>query len=115
MYQLPELTSSVNYYLRKFACLNLAIYEATSDDTTMCFWSQRDGARGSEEVFSCMLKFVHDKFDVLEPQQERTLVIWSDRCVGQNNNYLNILGYRYLVATGYFTKVKLVETRCFRF
>jgi hypothetical protein len=72
----------------------------------MCFWTQRDGARGAAEVFSCVNKYIRNRFQILEPGAQRTLVVWSDRCVGQNNNYLNVVGYRYLVACGYFTTVR---------
>ena len=46
-----------------------------------------------------------NNFQALEPGQERSLVVWSDRCVGQNNNYEVITAFKYLVDREYFTNV----------
>jgi len=115
VYSLPELTNSLHYYKRKFNVLNLGIFDAYSEDTTMCVWTQMDAGRGSEEVLSCVLKYFRNNFAALFPNEERTLVIWSDRCVGQNNNFLQILGYRYLISSRLFTNVNQTHNYTFTF
>lgn len=52
----------------------------------MFFWNETTGKRDSTEVASSILKYVKLNFKKLRPGQEKTLKLWSDRRVGQNNN-----------------------------
>ena len=48
----------------------------------MFFWDETVAKRGSGEIVSCLLKFVSIHFTKLKEGETRTLVIWSDRCIG---------------------------------
>lgn len=65
---------------------NLAVHNLETVDVTMTVWHNCTGKRRSAEIFLCILKYVLDCFASLTViSEERTLIIWSDRCVGQNN------------------------------
>lgn len=76
-----------------------------SNEVTTCLWQEHQTKRGSTEIASCILKYVVDRFSVLQPGQERKLTVWSDRCVGQNNNWRVVNLYAYLVHTRFFTEI----------
>jgi len=67
----------------------------------MSFWSETDGGRVADDIISCMYHYVTANFEPLEAGTQRTLVIWSDRCKGQNNNYPTVLAYLTLVYKRY--------------
>jgi len=56
----------------------------------MHLWSEYTARRGSNEVASCIYNFVHTEYQILQPGEGRTLVLWADRCCGQNNNLMMI-------------------------
>ena len=62
--------------------------------------------RGSIEVASFRLKWVKTKFTPLTKPEVRKLIIFSDRCFGQNNNWrmLNLMSM--LGSMGYSTQVE---------
>ncbi|KAJ8892874.1 hypothetical protein PR048_005455 [Dryococelus australis] len=53
----------------------------------MMFWHKAIGDRGSTEIASCLLRYVEEDYTPLREGEERKLVVWSDRCAGQNNNW----------------------------
>ncbi|KAJ8887652.1 hypothetical protein PR048_013870 [Dryococelus australis] len=89
----------------QLSCYNFAIHEAWSNRVTMNIWDETVGKRGSADIVSCILKDVPDNFAVLKEGEERKLIIWSDRCVGQNNNWRNIALYCCLVQCPYFSEI----------
>ncbi|KAJ4425422.1 hypothetical protein ANN_28037 [Periplaneta americana] len=102
----PTLKHSSVYYQRQLSCYNLAIHNMGKGEATMYLWYECLAKRGSAEVASCMLNYIIDTFEVLSPNQERKLIVWSDRCIGQNNNWRMIALYRYLIHTGYFSQIE---------
>ncbi|KAJ8365576.1 hypothetical protein SKAU_G00144070 [Synaphobranchus kaupii] len=72
----------------------------------MCVWHEGIAHRGSVEVASCLMKWVQFSFAPLVKPKERKLVIFSDRCCGQNNNWrmLNLMAL--LTSMGYFTEIE---------
>ncbi|XP_059424654.1 uncharacterized protein LOC132159083 [Carassius carassius] len=73
---------------------------------TMCLWHEGIARRGSIEVASCLLKWEETSFAPLVQAKERKLIIYSDRCCGQNNNWrvLNLMAL--LVSRGYFSQIE---------
>lgn len=61
--------------------------------------------RGSLEMASCILNYIENNYDILEHGEERKLIIWSDRCVSQNNNWRTLNMYFYLIFCKYFTEI----------
>ncbi|XP_055765634.1 uncharacterized protein LOC129841399 [Salvelinus fontinalis] len=103
----PNLTHSNVYYQRHLSNLSLCIQELGKEDPAyMCVWHEGIAHRGSIEVASCILKWVKTKFTPLTKPEVRKLIIFSDRCCGQNNNWrmLNLMSM--LVSMGYFTQVE---------
>ncbi|XP_052424869.1 uncharacterized protein LOC127968042 [Carassius gibelio] len=103
----PNLTHSNVYYQRQLANYNLCIQEMGTDKPpTMCLWHEGIAHRGSIEVASCLLKWAETSFAPLVQAKERKLIIYSDRCCGQNNNWrvLNLMAL--LVSRGYFSQIE---------
>ncbi|KAK7167173.1 hypothetical protein R3I94_001543 [Phoxinus phoxinus] len=103
----PNLTHSNVYYQRQLANYNLCIQEMGTDDPpTMWLWHESIAHRGSIEVASCLLKWAETSFAPLVQAKERKLIIYSDRCCGQNNNWrvLNLMAL--LVSRGYFSQIE---------
>ena len=102
----PLLTHSDYFYQRKYSCYNLAITNPTeSYKSHMSFWHETIARKGSNEIASCLFKLVKEKFTVLGAGQKRVLTTYSDRCTGQNCNWVIVCMLRYLIQLGYFTKV----------
>ncbi|XP_062866075.1 uncharacterized protein LOC134328780 [Trichomycterus rosablanca] len=103
----PNLTHSNIYYQRQLANCNLCIQElGTEEPATMCVWHEGIAHRGSVEVASCVYKWVQTNFTQLPISKERKLVVYSDRCCGQNNNWrmLNLMSM--LISRHYFTQIE---------
>lgn len=101
----PMLTHSDIYYQRQYSSYNLAVNNMTENVSNMFLWHEVIAKRGSKEVASCLLKYVTNTFNVLAPTKERRLIVWSDRCVGQNNNKFILTLYHYLIRSRYFSEI----------
>lgn len=102
----PLLTHNNIFYQRQLSCYNVAIHNLGLNKATMFFWDETIGKRGSAEITSCVLKYVSANFRTLTIGETRTLVIWSDRCVGQNNNWRMVALMQHLIQNEYFTTVE---------
>lgn len=101
----PDLTHSSIFYQRQLSNYNFVIHNMGSNEVTMCLWHECQAKRGSTEIASCIWKYVDGEFSVLQPGQERKLIVWSDRCIGQNNNWRVLNLYAHLVRSQYFTEI----------
>lgn len=72
---------------------------------TIKLWNESIASRDSAEIASCLLKYVTNNFSVLQDGQERTLIVWSDRCVSQNNNWNVLALYDYMIKCNYFREI----------
>lgn len=102
----PTLTHGNIFYQRQLSCYNLAIHNQGSNKAMMFFWDETIAKRGSAEIVSCILKYVVLHFSILKTGETRKLTIWSDRCVGQNNNWRMIALMQHLVVNRYFTTME---------
>lgn len=102
----PNLRCSSSFYLRKLSNYNLGITLANTNIAHMHIWSETMAKRGSNEVASCIYHFITTNYEVLENGQTRTLVLWSDRCCGQNNNVILIEMLMRLIRMNYFSHVE---------
>lgn len=98
----PTLHHSSIFYQRQLSNYNLA---ATSNNAFMMLWNETVAKRGSIEISSCILRYVKEHFQPLRTGERKQLIIWSDRCVGQNNNWRIITTLKLLVDLKYFTEV----------
>lgn len=101
----PTLRHSDIYYQRQYSNYNFAVHNMSYNQPHMFLWHQTIAKRGSKEIGSCILNYITTTFKKLGPTEERKLVIWCDRCVGQNNNKTILCLYMYLIRSGYFTEV----------
>lgn len=74
---------STLYYKRKLAVYNFTVYDgATKPGNGYCFmWTEVDGNRGSIEIGSCLLEYLHSL-----PSTVKSVTMYSDTCGGQNRN-----------------------------
>lgn len=72
---------------------------------SMHLWYECIAKRGSLEIASCILNYIECNYNILGHGEERKLIIWSDRCVGQNNNWRILNMYSYLISCKYFTEI----------
>jgi len=107
----PLLTHSDYFYQRNYSCYNLAITNPTeSYKSHMSFWHETIARKGSNEIASCLFKMVKEKFTVLGTGQQRDLTTYSDRCTGQNCNWVIVCMFRYLIELRYFTRVSVYQS-----
>jgi len=71
----------------------------------MNLWDKTTAGRGSNEIASALWNYLTTKYPVLAPGTTRELVLWSDRCTGQNNNFIVLTMLTCLVRQGIFTNV----------
>ncbi|XP_049314072.1 uncharacterized protein LOC125778806 [Bactrocera dorsalis] len=86
----PNLTHSDVFYHRQYSNYNFAVHNISENTVDMYTWHETIAKRGAAEIASCIWKHITSKFSILETDQIRKLIIWSDRCVGQNNNWTMI-------------------------
>lgn len=101
----PTLHHSSVFYQRQLSNYNLDIHDATSNNAFMMLWNETVAKRGAIEISSCLLRYVKEHFQPLQRGERKQLIIWSDRCVGQNNNWRMITTLKLLVDLTYFTEV----------
>lgn len=101
----PTLHHSSVFYQRQLSNYNLDIHDAASNNAFMMLWNETVAKRGATEISSCLLKYVKEHFSPLQTGERKQLIIWSDRCVGQNNNWRMISTLKLLVDLKYFTEV----------
>lgn len=102
----PTLTHSNVFYQRQFSTYNFCIHNPATKDSVMHVWHETTAKRGSAEIVSCLLSFILSHFKPLERCESRSLIIWSDRCVGQNNNFKVVTLLHHLVLWNYFSQVE---------
>ncbi|XP_050512608.1 uncharacterized protein LOC126888407 [Diabrotica virgifera virgifera] len=102
----PTLTHSSVFYQRQYATYNYDIHDAGSNDATMMLWHESIGNRGSTDIASAFLCYIKHNFRPLNSGEIKKLIVWSDRCVGQNNNWRMLSMFRLLIVNRYFTQVE---------
>ncbi|CAH1101838.1 unnamed protein product [Psylliodes chrysocephalus] len=101
----PTLHHSSVFYQCQLSNYNLDIHDAPSNNAFMMLWNETVAKRGAIEISSCLLRYAKEHFQPLQTGERRQLIIWSDRCVGQNNNWRMITTLKLLVDLNYFTEV----------
>lgn len=101
----PTLHHSNIFYQRQLSNYNFAVHNMGKNYVTMFLWNESVAKRGSAEIASCIFKYVLINFAPIQ-NQDRKLIIWSDRCVGQNNNWRMLSILHYVMQLGYFTSVE---------
>lgn len=72
------------YYKSKLSVFNFTVYDVASKEAHCFVWSELDGNRGVNEIGSCILKYIVNKYD--SENHKLPLIMFSDNCAGQQKN-----------------------------
>ena len=78
----PDGKSSSYLYKRRLGVYNLTIYDYKNGDAHCFMWPENEGRRGSNEVASCLFKYMDEQ----SKQGIKQITMFSDNCAGQNRN-----------------------------
>lgn len=96
----PKGDVSTFYYKSRLNCFNFTVCELQQKglgNVHSYFWHEGEGNRGSNEIGSCLLKFIKDIAE-RNSSDDCEIVLYSDNCGGQNKNKNIITTYLYAVA-----------------
>ncbi|XP_055523150.1 uncharacterized protein LOC129717309, partial [Wyeomyia smithii] len=79
----PYLSNGEAFYCRQLYTYNLTIFSTyAGENSAYCYlWDETKARRGSQEIGSCLLQDLNKL-----PSSVETMIHYSDRCFGQNNN-----------------------------
>ncbi|XP_046970419.1 uncharacterized protein LOC124537590 [Vanessa cardui] len=100
----PRGEVSSFYYISKINLLNFTITELGSKATTCFVWHEGEGARGVNEIGSCVLMYLENLNN--KATEVFDVVFYSDNCCGQQKNKFMVSMYQY--ATGAFPKLRSI-------
>ncbi|XP_039968959.1 uncharacterized protein LOC120780771 [Bactrocera tryoni] len=100
----PNLTHTDVFYQRQYSNYNFAIHNLGQNTIDMYTWHETVAKRGAAEIASCILRHITSTYAILKAGDVRKLIIWSDRCVGQNNNWTMIALIYHLIKMKYFSE-----------
>lgn len=89
----PLLTNSKVFYLRQLWTYNFGIHDLASGQAHMFMWHEGEASRGSQEIISCLLKFISSL-----PPTVKHIDAFSDNAGGQNKNKHVIKFWNYVVS-----------------
>ena len=94
----PKLSTNVVFYKRQMWTYNLGVHDCSNDKGYMFMWPKSIASRGSEEISSCLLKYLK-----LRQSNATELILFSDACGGQNRNIKIACLWLYVVASPDFS------------
>ena len=97
----PLLSAGPAFYKRKIWTFNFGVHDCIEQSGFMFVWNEVIGKRGSDEIGSCILKYIKSR-----NIKNRNLVIFSDNCPGQNKNWTIAALWHHLVLTNAFDSVE---------
>ena len=83
----PQGTSAVLYYSMRLRNYDFTITNISNMEVDCFFWSEEEGAKGSNEVASCLLKYLSK----VKSTGASEIHLLCDRCFGQNCNRMVFL------------------------
>lgn len=89
---LPRIPTNIVYYKRQIMKYNLGIHSGQTDKGFFNVWVEGTAGRGSQEVGSCLKKYIDENCTGIEE-----LVLWSDSCGGQNRNIRIVLMLKHIL------------------
>ncbi|CAG4995795.1 unnamed protein product [Parnassius apollo] len=99
----PHGESMLLYYSRKYAVYNLTFYESGTQDVYCYTWGECDGKRGSNEIATCLLKYL----DVMDRKGTKHLILYCDSCSGQNKNKIVLAAVNNFIKTA--TNLEVIQ------
>lgn len=89
---LPNLTTSIIYYLRQLNLYNFGIHTGSTGSGKFNIWTEDEASKGTQEVGSCLKSHIDE---ITRPIKQ--LILWSDSCGGQNRSIKLILMLMYIL------------------
>lgn len=102
----PRVSTGIAYYARKLWVYNFCIFDITKGKATMFVWDEVTGGRGSDEVASCLIKWLNLRQG--EGEEIDVLRIFCDNCGGQNKNINIVLTALRLIHAKKLVRVEFV-------
>lgn len=96
----PRGDVSSFYYKSKLSTYNFTVCDLNKkgQDSVTCFmWHEGQGKRGSNEIGSCLLKYLKQKSENYR-ENDLEIVFYSDNCTGQQKNKFILAAYFYAIA-----------------
>lgn len=95
----PHLTNGRAYYSRQLYTYNLTVFVTyRGQNEAQCFlWDETKGRRGSQEIGSCLFRFLKSLIGAENEISIRRIFMFSDRCSGQNHNFVLCMICSYVV------------------
>lgn len=90
----PIGEASSFYYVSKLNVFNFTMYDIKCHEGTCFLWHEGEAQRGSNEIGSCVLKFLQN---ICDNQEDLDIVFYSDNCAGQNKNKFILALYMYVL------------------
>lgn len=88
----PKLSTSTAYYKRNLYVYNFGCHSFNHDKGFMYVWPETEGARGSQEVATCLKKHI-----ISNARNHKHIITYSDSCTGQNRNIKTVVSMMKLV------------------
>lgn len=98
----PHLTVGQAFYLRKAWTYNLGIHDCATGQASMFMWTEDVAKRGSEEIASCLLKYLTSR----STTGEEEVIIYTDNCGGQNKNWVLMMLWLQLVRENRYNAIE---------
>ncbi|XP_039283499.1 uncharacterized protein LOC111052342 isoform X2 [Nilaparvata lugens] len=97
----PKLSCGPAFYCRKMWTYNVGIHNCSSGQGFMFMWDETVGKRGSDEIGSCIIKYLS-----VANIHAKKLVIFTDNCGGQNKNWNIMSLWSHLVRSKRFESIE---------
>ena len=98
---LPSVPVGDVFYMQQLWIYVFGVHNCGTNEVRMYCWPETIAHRGSDEVISCLLHYLHSL-----PGEVTTLNLFSDGCPGQNKN-LNVMHFLFsLVRLGRFEHIR---------
>jgi len=76
------------YYKRKLCCYNFTVHEQAQPHEAHCYlWSEVDGKRGSNEIGSCLLQYLHSLPDSVTEVLMFSDTLWWSKPKSEHCSY----------------------------
>ena len=99
---LPHDKTSSLYYTRRLNNFNLTVYSLGTQEGYAYLWNESVANRGSNEIASCVLKFLETIFS----NGIKSVALYSDNCSGQNRNRYFLCMLWYAMKRFAFTRIE---------
>lgn len=91
----PRGEVSSFFYISKLNLLNFTITELGKNNTNCFVWHEGEGARGVNEIGSCVLMYLESLNE--KASNDFDIVFYSDNCCGQQKNKFMLAMYQYAI------------------